>query len=56
MTFETDMMSSDPDILVWLIHRMYLVYEPLTFQKMKGPTHLIRDNSLYFELYSVADR
>ncbi len=42
MTFETDMMSYDPDCSsgVWLIHRKYLVYDPLTFQKMKGPTHL----------------
>ncbi len=44
-------MSCDPDLLtywssgVWLIHRTYLVYEPLTIQKMKGPTHLIRDNN-----------
>ncbi len=37
MTFETDMMSCDPDLLVsWcMAHTLkYSVYEPLTFQKM----------------------
>ncbi len=53
MTFEIDMMSCDPYLLVFwcLAHTpKYLVYEPLTIQKMKGPTHLIRDKYIYISI------
>ncbi len=44
MTFETDMMSCDKSILCM---------KQLPIQKMKGPTHLIRDKYIYILVCNV---